>query len=206
MTKPAVTTIIFDFGNVLLGWDARHLYQRFFPDLQSVDSFLEQIQFSEWNARLDAGYPFRDGVADLSKKFPQYAELIAAYDTHWEESLTGTHDETIEIVRQLKQAGWELHLLSNFSIEKFESIQSRHTYLSLFETKIISGEHKLIKPDPAIFHLTLQKIKRQAEECLFIDDSIPNIETAASLGFQTIHYQSPAQLRSALKNLSIRGI
>lgn len=201
-----ISTIIFDLGNVLLGWDARRLYQRFFPDLQAVDSFLEQIRFKEWNARLDAGLPFHQGVAELSQKFPQHAELIAAYDTDWHESLTGTYDETIEIARQLKQAGWVLHLLSNFSSEKFKLIEASLPFLSLFEDKIISGEHHLVKPDPAIFHLTLQRIQRKAGECLFIDDSLANIEAAIALGFQTIHYQSPTQLRSALQNLSIHGI
>jgi 2-haloacid dehalogenase len=204
--KLDITTIIFDLGNVLLGWDARRLYQRFFPDLQAVNSFLEQIQFEEWNARLDAGVPFRQGVAELSQKFPQHAELIAAYDIDWLESLTGTYDETVEIVRQLKQAGWTLRLLSNFSSEKFNLIQASLPFLSLFEDKIISGEHHLVKPDPAIFHLTLQRIQRKAEECLFIDDSLANIEAANALGFQTIHYHSPTQLRSALQTLSIHGI
>jgi 2-haloacid dehalogenase len=201
-----ITSIIFDLGNVLLGWDARRLYQRFFPDLRSVDSFLGQICFSEWNARQDAGRSFREGVAELSRQFPQHAHLIRAYDTYWEESITGAYDETIEIARELKAAGWPLFLLSNFSAEKFELVRKRYSFLSLFDDIVISGEHKLIKPDPAIFLLTLRRIQREARECLFIDDSMPNIETARSLGFQTIHYRSPTQLRNELKRLDIHGI
>lgn len=201
-----IQTIIFDLGNVLIGWDARRLYRRLLPDLQAVDSFLEQIRFSEWNARQDAGRPFREGVAELSRQFPQHAGLIQAYDTHWEESITGTCDETIEIARQLKQAGWHLCLLSNFSTEKFQLIRERHPFLELFDEMVISGEHKLIKPDPAIFLLTLRRIGREARECLFIDDSLPNIETARSLGFHAIHYQSAAQLRNELNLLNIHGI
>ncbi|GAB4565515.1 MAG: HAD family phosphatase [Anaerolineales bacterium] len=201
-----ITAIIFDLGNVLIGWDARRLYNRLLLDPQTVDSFLEQIRFSEWNAKQDAGRPFREGVAELTREFPHYADLIHAYDSHWEESLTGTHDETIEIVRKLKQAGWSLYLLSNFSVEKFELIRSKHDFFALFDDLVISGEHKTIKPDPAIFNITLQRIKRQAQECLFIDDSLPNIETARNLGFQTIHYHSPVQLRIDLKKLAIKGI
>jgi len=201
-----ITTIIFDLGNVLIGWDARRLYNRLLPDPQAVDSFLEQIRFSEWNAKQDAGRPFREGVSELTEEFPHYANLIHAYDIHWEESLTGTHDETIEIVRKLKHAGWHLYLLSNFSVEKFELIKSKYDFLDLFDDMIISGEHKTVKPNPVIFNITLQRIKRQAQECLFIDDSLPNIEAAHRLGFQTIHYQSPTQLRADLKKLAIKGI
>lgn len=205
MTTP-ITAIIFDLGNVFINWDAHNLYKRFFPDPAAIDRFLAEIRFAEWNAHQDAGRPFRKGVQELSQEFPHYADLIQAYDTHWEESLTGTNDETIAIARKLKQAGWTLYLLSNFSVEKFELIRPRHTFLEIFDDLIISGEHNMVKPNPEIFHLTLQRINRAAEECLFIDDSLPNIETAKLLGFQTIHYQSPTQLTQDLKKLSIHGI
>jgi 2-haloacid dehalogenase len=205
MTR-TINAIIFDLGNVLIGWDIYRLYERLLPNRQAVDAFLGEIRFSEWNALQDAGRPFYEAVAEHAASFPQYTELIQAYDTHWEESITGEYGETVQIVRELKLAGWDLYLLSNFSTEKFEIVRKRFNFFGMFKDMIISGEHRLIKPDPAIFHLTLSRIGRTAQECLFIDDSLPNIETARLLGFQTIHYQSPTQLRGELKNLSIQGI
>ena len=193
-----ITAIIFDFGNVFVKWDAHALYERFFPAPEVVDSFLKEIHFAEWNAHQDAGRPFKEGIAKLSAEFPQYAELIQAYDTYWEESITETYEGTIEIAHKLKRAGWSLYLLSNFSAETFPLMRKRFAFLQLFDDLIISGEHKLVKPDPAIFHLTLKRINRKAQECLFIDDSIPNIETARRLGFNTIHFQSPEQLEMDL--------
>lgn len=201
-----LTAIIFDFGNVFVNWDARNLYKRFFPNLQAVDSFLEEIHFIEWNARQDAGRPFQEGVAELSARFPHYAGLIQAYDMYWEESLTETLHENIEIAKKLKDYGWPLYLLSNFSVEKFEFVKKKYDFLNIFDEMIISGEHKLVKPDPAIFELALKKVHRRAAECLFIDDSLPNIESARRMGFATIHYQSPAQLRRDLNQYSIQGI
>lgn len=159
----------------------------------------------EWNAHQDAGRPFHEGVKELSLQFPQYAELIQAYDQNWMDSITGTNDETIEIAKRLKRSGWALYLLSNFSVEKFDLIRPQYDFLNIFDDMIISGEHKLIKPDPKIFHLTLKRIGRKAEECLFIDDSSANIETANSLGFHTIQYISPTQLKSELTRLNIKG-
>ena len=196
----AITAIIFDFGNVFVKWDAHALYKRFFPNPEAVDSFLQEIHFAEWNAHQDAGRPFKEGIAELSEEFPQYAELIQAYATYWEESITETLDGTIEIAHKLKKAGWHLYLLSNFSAETFPLMLKRYNFLQLFDDMIISGEHKLIKPDPAIYHLTLKRINREAYECLFIDDSFPNIETARKLGFQTLHFQSPEQLEKDLEN------
>lgn len=201
-----ISAIIFDLGNVLLGWDVRRLYNRLLPDPTTVDRFLEEIRFAEWNAKQDAGRSFQEGVTELSNEFPHYAELIQAYDTYWEESLTGVYHETVEIVRSLKQADWKLYLLSNFSTEKYELIKHDHEFLDLFDDQIISGEHKTVKPDRAIFDITLKRINRDPWECLFIDDSLANIETANNMGFQTIHFQSPPLLRESLKKLSIKGI
>ncbi|MFM8367285.1 MAG: HAD family hydrolase [Chloroflexota bacterium] len=201
-----ISAIIFDLGNVLLGWDVRRLYNRLLPDPTTVDRFLEEIRFAEWNAKQDAGRSFQEGVTELSNEFPHYAELIQAYDTYWEESLTGEYHETVEIVRSLKQEDWKLYLLSNFSTEKYELIKHDHEFLDLFDDQIISGEHKTVKPDRAIFDITLKRINRDPWECLFIDDSLANIETANNMGFQTIHFQSPPLLRESLKKLSIKGI
>jgi 2-haloacid dehalogenase len=195
----SITAIIFDFGNIFVKWDAHALYKRFFPNPEAIDSFLEEIHFAEWNAHQDAGRPFKVGTAKLSAEFPQYAELIQAYSTYWEESITETLEGTVEIARKLKEAGWTLYLLSNFSAETFPIMLNRYDFLQLFDDMIISGEHKLIKPDPAIFQLTLKRIKREAQECLFIDDSLANIEAANKLGFYTIHFQSPEQLEGDLE-------
>lgn len=205
MIQP-INAIIFDLGNVLIGWDAHLLYKRFFPNRDAADRFLAEIRFAEWNAKQDAGRPFKDGVADLSSQFPHYADLIQAYDTYWEESLTAPYNETIDIVRILKDAGWPLYLLSNFSLEKFRLIEHKHPVFEWFDDKIISGEHKVVKPDPEIFQITLKRIRRRAGECLFIDDSTANIETAHHLGFQTIRFQSPTQLMADLRALNLKGI
>ncbi len=84
-------------------------------------------------------------------------------------------------------------------------MQEQHDFLEIFDDMIISGEHNVIKPDPAIFEIALKRINRKAGECLFIDDSRANIETARKMGFITIQYYSPAQLRRDLNQLSIKG-
>lgn len=202
MTNPA-KAIIFDFGNVLSIWDPHQVYKGFFLNDQAIDAFLEEINFSDWNVEQDKGRSFADGVAVLSAQFPRYAHLIQAYNERWEDSIVGSIEGTIELVYKLKRAKYPLYLLSNFSSEKFSLMRQRHDYLELFDDIIISGEHNLVKPDPAIYYLTLKRIKRPAHECIFIDDSLPNIETANELGFQSIRFVSPAQLETALRAMDI---
>src|SRR5258707_10310434 len=71
---------------------------------------------------------------------------------------------------------------------------------SAVATILLSGDVKLIKPDPRIFQALLERIGRSASECLFIDDSEENISTARSLGFETIRFESPEQLRRELQH------
>lgn len=202
MTNPA-RSIIFDFGNVLSIWDPHQLYRGFFPNAQAVDAFLQEVNFSAWNLEQDRGRPFAEGVEVLSAQFPHYSHLIRAYDERWEDSVVGAIEGTVQIVQQLVRAQYPLYILSNFSVEKFPLMRRRYKFLELFDDIIISGEHRLIKPDPAIYELTLKRIGRAASDCVFIDDSLHNLETARRLGFEVIHYQSPAQLGSELRRLGI---
>jgi 2-haloacid dehalogenase len=200
-----IHAIIFDFGGVLINWDPHKLYDPYFNnDRQAIDRFLAEINFSEWNLAQDKGYPFAQAVLELSARFPQYAELIHAYDEQWEESITGTVPGTVEILQRLKAAGFQLYGLTNWSAEKFSLVRPRYRVFDLFEDIIVSGDVKLIKPDPAIFKLLLDRINRQPEECLLVDDSQINVAAARRLGFSAIHFVSPMQLRSTLEEMGIR--
>lgn len=199
-----IQVIIFDFGNVLLEWNPRYVYQRFFPnDPEGMERFLQEVNFMEWNLLQDKGRPFVEGVASLSQEFPQYSHLIQAYHDYWVESLGESIDGTIEIMKELKQAGYPLYGLSNWSAETFPYARQKHNFFDLLDDMVISGEVGHVKPHPEIFQILLDRIGRPAEECLFIDDAWANIEQAQKLGFATVHFQSPEHLRSALHELGI---
>src|SRR4030066_755569 len=87
--------IIFDYGNVLLEWNPKNVYKRYFPnDPEGMEHFLNEVNFMDWNLQQDKGRPFAEGVAILSQQFPQHSHLIQAYHDHWidsvGESITGT--------------------------------------------------------------------------------------------------------------------
>jgi 2-haloacid dehalogenase len=201
--NPSIKTIIFDFGGVLLKWDIHNLYLHYFNQPGQIDRFLAEINFSSWNAEQDRGRPFESGIAELSGQFPKYAHLIRAYYDHFENTIVGPIYGTVDILRELKRAGYSLYGLSNWSTETYPLVQRKYEFFNLFDGIILSGDVKLIKPDPAIFNLTLQRIGRSAYECLMIDDTEANIVTAKKLGFVTIHFNSPEQLRMDLHHLNL---
>lgn len=193
------TAVVFDFGGVLIGWDPFLLYGPYFNnDRAAMQRFLDEIGFAEWNALQDAGRPFAEGEAELTARFPQHAALIRAYRERFEETIAGPIQGSVEILRALKQQGRTLYGLSNWAAETFQRIQPNYPFLELLETIVLSGEVGLIKPDPRIFQLLLERTGRRAGDCLLIDDAPANIAAAAALGFQTIRFESPEQLRQEL--------
>jgi 2-haloacid dehalogenase len=203
MTSP-IKAIIFDFGNVLLEWNPRYVYQRYFPDdPQGMELFLAEVNFAEWNLEQDKGRPFAEGVAILSEKFPHYAQLIQAYHENWTDSIGSAYSGTIEILKKLKQAGYPLYGLSNWSAETFPFAREKYDFFDLFDDFVISGDVGHVKPDPEIFQIILEKIGRSAHECLFIDDALINIDQAQKMGFATIHFQSSEQLETSLRELKL---
>ncbi len=190
---------MFDFGGVLMDWDPRYLYQKM-PgyDRQAVERFLEEVDFFTWNLEHDRGRSVAEGMALLSARFPQYSDLLRAYDERYLEALRGPVEPVVRILYALKAAGYPLYGLSNWPAEKFALVRPMHPFFEAFDDMVISGEVKLIKPERAIFELLLERIGRPAEECLLIDDSERNIQAARELGFQAIHFQSPQQLEAEL--------
>ena len=157
----------------------------------------------EWNAQQDKGRSFAEGVAELSREFPHYANLIQAYHDNWSESIGDPVAGTVEIMKRLKEAGYHVYGLSNWSSETFPMVRNKFIFFDLLDDIGISGEVGQIKPEPEIYEIALQRIGRPANECLFIDDSLANIEQARTMGFAVVHFQSPEQLETELKNLQL---
>ena len=195
-----IQAIVFDFGGVLMDWNPRYLYRKLLND-DAVEALLSRIGFKEWNEEQDRGRSFAEAVAELCAKFPDDAALIRAYDERYEESLAGSIQGTVAILSTLKQVGYPLYGLSNWPTEKFNLVRPKYAFFEWFDSIIVSGDVKLIKPDPRIFAVLLEQINQRAEDCLFIDDSPVNIVAARRLGFQTIEFESPEQLNSELHRL-----
>jgi len=203
MSQPNIRAVIFDLGGVVLDWNPRYVYRHYFDTPERIEQFLEEIDFPSWNVQQAMGRPFAEGVAILSAQYPQYASLIRAYHEHWELSVAGPIHGTVEIAGALKSAGYPLYALSNWSAETFPLARDRYDCLQLFDGTIISGEVGLAKPDPRIFELLLQRVHLLAQECLLIDDAAQNIAAAERLGFRTIRFQSPDQLREQLQEMNM---
>jgi 2-haloacid dehalogenase len=196
--------LIFDFGGVLLNWDPYNLYLGFFNgNTAAVEHFLAEIDFQTWNLEQDRGRSFAAGVAELSARFPQYADLIKTYDERWEESISGPIQSTVDTLQPFKKNGYRLYGLTNWSAEKFQLVKHKYAFFELFETILVSGTVHLVKPDPRIFQLMLNQIGRPAGECILIDDSATNVAAARKLGFNAVQFKSAPQMLAELAQMEI---
>ena len=195
--------LVFDLGGVLIDWDPRYLYRKLIDDEDDIDTFLSEICTLEWNSKQDAGRALTEATEERISMFPEKKPLIEAFYGRWEEMLGGEIGETVTILGELKAKGENLYALTNWSGETFPIAKKRFDFLQLFDGTLVSGLEKLAKPDPAIFHLFLNRYDLQAEHCIFIDDSKTNIEAATRIGFETHHFTSANSLRQYLIHASL---
>jgi 2-haloacid dehalogenase len=192
-----IEAIIFDLGGVLIDWRQEHLYRKMFAgDPEGMKHFLTEICPMEWNTILDKGYPFAKAVEERIRQFPEYEPYIQAYHTRWEEMVPGDFPESIELLAALRQKNYSLHVLSNFSRETFPFMEARFEFLQWFDSILLSADVGMAKPEPEIYQVLLQRIGLEPHQCLFIDDSEPNVLAARELGIDAIHFKSPEELLS----------
>jgi 2-haloacid dehalogenase len=196
--------VVFDLGGVLLQWDPRFLYRKLFAgDEESMERFLAEVCTVEWNERQDAGRSFADAVAELRPVHGDKLHLIEAWGRRFDEMIPGAIEGTVSIASELKQRGVPLYALTNWSSETFPSQRARFAFLDWFDGIVVSGDEGVIKPDPRIFRVLLERHGIAPEEAVFIDDNPRNAETASALGIHGIHFQSPEHLRGELAKLGL---
>ncbi len=203
MKNHPIETIVFDLGGVLIDWNPRYLFRSIFKDRESdMEYFLTMVCNQEWNEKQDAGRSFAAAELEVVKKFPQFKSEIEIYFKRWNETLGKQIDGSVKILEQIAAKNeHQLLALSNWSAETFHFARKKFEFLKIFEVILVSGEEKLIKPDPRFFNLLVERHRVVPQNTIFIDDVEKNIRGAEMLGFQTIHFQNPGQLQDRLNQL-----
>lgn len=199
-----IKTIIFDLGGVLIDWNPSYVFDKMFDSEEKKKEFFETICTSDWNEEQDAGRSLKEATEYLVERHPEWKEYIEAYYGRWEEMLGGPIGDTVEILRELKEEGkYRLYALTNWSAELFPIALERYDFLHWFDGRLVSGEEKMRKPFPQFYQLLIDRFDIDPEEAIFIDDNLRNVQGAEGAGIRSIHFQSPQQLKEALKEKGI---
>lgn len=198
-----IRSVVFDLGGVLVDWNPRYLYRKLMKDDAAIEAFLSEICTPEWNAQMDLGKPFSEGVRELIQIYPDKENLILAYWKRWAEMLDGPIHESVDLLMELKERGVPLYALSNWNAETFEIALKEFPFLRLFDGRVISGQVKLAKPDPQIYRLLIDTYNLNPQETLFIDDVRSNVQAAWDIGMNAVQFLSPKQLENDLAGYSL---
>jgi putative hydrolase of the HAD superfamily len=196
-TSP-VRNVVFDFGGVLVRWQPEAVIAGFYADEPSRALVRDAvIRHPDW-IDMDRG-SLSEGLAieRFAARMGRPAAEMRALMRHIKDSLTPLPD-SIALLDELAQRGVPLYGLSNMSAPIFALLKSRHAHWDRFRGIVVSGEVGLVKPDPEIFHHLTRRYGLVPAETVFIDDHLPNIESARLLGFNTIHFADAEQCRREL--------
>ncbi len=189
--------VIFDFGNVLVKWEPEKIYTEHFGDEAKAWWFLRHVVDLDWRQRIDAGESQELCIRQLQAQHPDYSEAIEVYRSHWREMLTGEMPGMREVVLELKQKT-AVYGLTNWSMETFPEARERFGILQLIDRYVVSGVEHLVKPDPRLFQVLLDRYGLQAKDCIFIDDNPANVEAACRMGMDGIVFEGAEKLRKQL--------
>lgn len=191
--------IVFDIGNVLVDWQPHLAWPELGED--GARAFMERIGFGALNLRADHGERFADLALELEAAD---AALLNLYVPRYAATVPNQVPGTWALVDRLIARGLPLHAITNWSVETWpEGLKSHPRLGEIFGTLVVSGEVRLIKPDPAIYRLFCDRAGLAPEDCVFIDDKAENCAGARSIGMDAIHFTGAGALEAGL---SARGL
>jgi 2-haloacid dehalogenase len=199
----AIRAVVFDVGRVLFQWDLRRLFAKLIADKVELDWFLANVVTPEWHFQHDAGRPLAEMAAELKALHPCYAPHIEAYASRFNETIPGPVPGSLEIVEELAARGVPLFAITNFGAEFWTGFRPTQPVFDHFRDIVVSGVEKVIKPDPAIYALALERFGLQPGEAIFIDDNLANVVAARDNGFIGHHFNGEHGLRAELSRLGL---
>ncbi len=193
-----IKNIVLDVGDVLLEYRWKEMLTDYGLSKEKAE-YLGTTLFGDplWEEFDVALRPREEIIADYLDKYPKYKEEILWFMSHGER-MHLPRPEVWETVHALKEKGYGIYILSNYSKELFDIHTKGASFLKDADGMVISYQVHKIKPDPAIYEYLLQTYGLQAEECLFFDDRPANTEGARHVGMHTVTVTSREQLMEEL--------
>lgn len=202
-----INTIIFDIGNVLMKFDFFPIMEKVFGDKKIIDVVADAFFVSgNWN-KLDLGIADDDEfVESVIRHAPEYEDALRLAFEHVHETLI-KEEFAVPWVKSLKERGYRVLFLSNYSTTIMKKGPEVLEFLPYMDGGVFSCDVHLVKPDPAIYQALKEKYQLDFSECVFLDDTLPNLEAANKQGLRTIHVKKHAQAEADLEELlRVEGI
>ncbi len=198
-----ITTIIFDIGNVLADFTWREHYEKFGYDDAMIERIADAtVRSPIWNEN-DRGVwsdeqllqAMIDNDPEIEKDIRRVLDNVDTMVVH--------NDYAIPWIMALKEKGYRTLYLSNFSRKARVECAQALDFLPYLDGGILSYQEKVIKPMPEIYELLIERYQLAPEECVFLDDTLVNLEAAGKFGIHTIQFKNQAQAIEELRALGV---
>lgn len=196
--------IVFDVGKVLVKYEWEKYLDSFgFPEEKRDKIAKAVFQSKTWDERDRGSEEEEYYIGQMIKDAPEYAD-----DIHEVMRRSG---ETIELmeyaetwVRYLKDKGYHIYILSNYSAYMLEQTQNKLTFLKYVDGAVFSCDVKQIKPEPDIYQTLLNRYHLDPEKSVFLDDRAENCGAARKQGIHAIQFKSFKQAAAELEKLGVK--
>ena len=195
-----IQNILFDMGNVLIRFDRKLFLDRMEVSDADKELLLREVFASVDWAHMDRGTKTEAmALESMKTRLPQRLHAAAEELTlRWDEPLIPI-DGMYELVEELKEKGYGIYLLSNASYRQHE-YWPRIPASRFFDGTLISADEHVVKPQPEIYQLCMERFGLKAEESFFIDDMAHNVEGALFCGLSgAVFYGDVNRLRQDLR-------
>lgn len=194
-----INTVVFDIGMVLVYFRWRELFTDLGFKGEKFDIIANATVHNPWWNEFDKGLMGLEEIIDkFAESAPEYKKEIAEIYEHKEEFVE-LYDYAIPWIRELKEKGYKVYVLSNWSEPVYEANKDTHLrFLKEMDGGIMSYREGMIKPNREIYQLLCDRYNINPKEAVFLDDNAANIKGAREFGLNAIHFKSYEQAKEEL--------
>ncbi len=157
MVIEMIRNIIFDLGNVLINFKPIKFMERFTNDSEHIRNFAKKVFWSDTWLNMDRGVLSWDDSKNIFQtQHPEEAPLLELLFSNWKEILTPI-ENNIQILKDLKQKGYNIFVLSNYIEKPFEYTKNQNDFFSLLDGMVISYQENYVKPERQIYQILLDR-------------------------------------------------
>lgn len=192
--------VLFDLGHVVVDWQPIKLYRTLFDSEAEAEAFVRDVCNMDWHVEHDRGVSMADNAKPLIAKYPHYERQIRAWRSQWLDMFEGYVPGMPPLMARLEEARVPMYGLSNIPAEVAQETIDAFPMIKLLRDVIVSGAEKVIKPEPRIYEIALERMGHpDPNDVLFTDDRERNCEAAEALGLKAHHFQGATGLEDRLR-------
>ena len=196
-----IDTIIFDVGMVLAEFCWKEYLESFGFEKEINERIANATVLTDtWNQFDRSEKSDEELLNDFISYEPSLKKEITMFFEQIGRSIR-TYKDSNEWIKSLKDRGYKIYILSNYAEKTYIQSKESLTFLDYVDGALFSFQEKVIKPEPKIYQILLERYQINPEHAVFLDDVTKNLEEAKRQGLHTIHVTNREKAKRELELL-----